>query len=87
MDWLYDLKEFKMKYFKEIGFIVVVLAILSLPLLGAGYNELDHKKKMEAGQQWYKAHPNADILIFNCITPDYQVKCANGAEKRFEDAK
>lgn len=73
-----------MKYIKELSFMFLTLGVLSLPLLAAGYNEANHKKKLETMNSWYKAHPKADILIHNCITPDFQVKCASGAEKRFE---
>lgn len=74
----------KRTYIKEIGFLLLTLFVLSLPLLAAGYNEAKFKQKMEVQQQWYKDHPKADILIFNCITDDMEVKCPNGAEKRFE---
>jgi len=77
----------KKNYLKEIGFILLVLGVLCLPFLAAGYNEAKFKQKMEVQQQWYKDHPKADILIFNCITDDMQVKCPNGAEKRFEVAQ
>jgi hypothetical protein len=74
----------KRTYIKEIGFVLLALFVLSLPLLAAGYNEAKFKQKMAVQNEWYKAHPDADILIFNCITDDMQVKCPNGAEKRFE---
>lgn len=74
-----------MDFLKQIAFLLGVLGVLCLPLLAAGYQEADNKKKLEVTAAWYKAHPKADILIFNCITPDYQVKCANGAEKRFDN--
>ena len=74
----------KPNYFKEVGFILMVLAVLSLPFLAAGYNEMKFKQKLAVQTEWYNAHPDANILIFNCINDKMEVKCPNGAEKRFE---